>query len=200
MTTQTLDRHAVLDLYEQKTPERYAPVMHHEPRSVWATPEPQHSLPEDVTDPAIELAVKYFSEIRETDSDERLDYILAANPSVTEEHLGQLVLTTESWLDTGARERIRAIAREFVRRQREPHEVLPYWLTEEEFERFDSALDKTEFPDQIIATCYAVCQAHEVAHAAYFIQQDRMFPQVDFTKIEQTPEGIEADLRFVNAK
>lgn len=200
MTTQTLDRHAVLDLYEPRIPERYAPAMHPEPKSVWATPEPQRSSPEDVTDPAIELAGKYISELREKDSDERLDYIPAANPAVTEEHLGQLVLATENWLDTGARKRIRAIAREFVGRRREPHEVLPYWLTEEEFERFDSALRKTEFPDQIIATCYAVCQAHDLAHAAYFIQQDRMFPQVDFTKIEQTPEEIEADLRFVNAK
>ena len=200
MTTQTIDRHAVLDLYEQRIPQRYALVTHPEPKSVWATPKPPVKRPEDEVDPAIELAVKYFSALGETDSDERLDYIIETNPSVTEEHLGQLVLTTERWLDTGARKRIRAVALEFVRRQREPHEVLPYWLTEEEFERFDSALDKTEFPDRIMAICYAVCQAHEVSQAEYFIQQDRMFPQVDFTKIKQTPEEIKADLRFVNAK
>lgn len=200
MTTQSLDRHTILDLYEPRTHEIYAPVMDPESRSVWATPEPKHSSPEEEKDPATELALKYISELREKDSDERLDYILAAIPAVTEEHLGQLVLATENWLDTGARKRIRAVAREFVQRKREPNQVLPYWLTEEEFERFDSALGKTEFPDQIIATCYAVCQAYELAHAAYFIQQDRMFPQVDFTKIEQTPEEIEADLRFINAK
>ena len=200
MTTQTLDRHAVLDVYEGNFPAKQNPVIHDESRSVWATPEPQHSLHEDVNHPAMELAVKYISDLSETDSDERLGYILAANPTVTEEHLGQLVLTTQRWLDARARKRIREVAREFVRRQRELQEVFPHWLTEEEFERLHSALKKTEFPDQIIAICYAVWRAHEVGQAAYFIERDRMFPSVDFTKIEQTPEEIKADLRFVNAK
>ena len=200
MTTPTLDRDAVVDLYEKKIPEKYTPKMYAEPRPIRATPELGYSHPEELTNPASELAVKYISELRETDPDERLDYIRVANPAVTEEHLGQLALTTDRWLDNEARERIRAIARKHAEDQSDPRQVLLEWLTDEELARFHSALDETTFPDSIIGTCYALCMAEGVGHAAYFIHQDRTFPQVEVTKFEQTPEEIEDDLRFVNAK
>ena len=46
-----------------------------------------------------------------TDSDERLDFLISVNPALTENHLEQIVRTTDLWLDDEAMNRIRAIAR-----------------------------------------------------------------------------------------
>ncbi len=134
------------------------------------------------------------------DADERLDYVLSSSPALTDEHLRQIVTETDKWLNNEARDRMRTIAREFVTNREDPHGILLQWLTEEELARLQIPLAKAAFPDPILATCYALCEAYGVAHAAYFIHRNRVSPQTDPPKIEQSKEETEADLRFVNLR
>ena len=200
MTTLAIDPHAVLTLYEQKFPEDETPKLYEEFRTNPPAATFADITPEQLNDPALQLAVKYLSELRRTDSDERLDYIAQAIPEVTDEHLDQLALITYTWLNDEARDRIRTIAQQRAQNRRGASGILSQWIKEEELTRFYQALGETKFPDAIIATCYALCEVEGVAHAAYFIHLDRAFPQVDVSNIEQTPEEIEADLRFVKAE
>lgn len=200
MTTLAIDPHEVLTRYEETFPEHHTYNLYEPPGANPPAPSVADTVPEQLHNARIELAVKYLSELRRTDSDERLDYIAQTIPGVSDEHLDQLALLIIHWLNDEARERIRAIAQTRAQTRSGPSGILSQWINAEELTRFYQALEETEFPDTAMAICYALCEAEGVAHAAYFIQHDRAYPQVDLSKIEQTPEEIEADLRFVNAK
>ena len=196
MTTQTLDHHAVLDLYEKGIQdEPRIRIITDDPAPGWTMPEINQPM-----DSTIVLALRYMSKLMALDSDQRKDYVLDANPAVTEEHLGHLVVTTTNWLRSDAHERLMAVACEVVQQQRDPREVLLNWLTDDELDRFYHALDQTEFPDHTLAVCYALCKADDMARASHFIQHNRAFPTVDLSNITQTSEDIADDLRAFNLR
>ena len=135
-----------------------------------------------------------------TDSDERLDYLQTVNSALTEDHLNQIVIATEGWLDANARDRIREIARHYYDNEINPGSMLSEWSTTDEIQRLISMLEDTSIPDKILAICYAMSVAYDITFAAYFIHRERQTREIDFADIEQTEEEIAADLRFVNAR
>ena len=139
-------------------------------------------------------------ELIEIDPDDRLDCLRRANPALSEEHLGQIARTTSLWLDGAARSRMRELVRQDFHRGRAPGDILADWLTIPETQRLTDLISDTDIPDPTLAVCYAICEAHELAHAAFFIQRERAHRKTDFTSINQTPEEVEADLRFVNLR
>ena len=48
--------------------------------------------------------------VRSTDSDDRLDCLSSLNPGLTTEHLEEIAVATQKWLDGPARERLRKAA------------------------------------------------------------------------------------------
>lgn len=139
-------------------------------------------------------------ELIEIDPDDRLDCLHRANPALSEEHLGQIARIIALWLDGAARSRMRELVRQDFHRGRAPGDILADWLTIPETQRLIDLISDTDIPDPTLALCYAICEAHELAHAAFFIQRERAHRKTDFTSINQTPEEVEADLRFVNLR
>lgn len=139
-------------------------------------------------------------ELMELDPDERLDCLHRANPTLSEEHLGQIARTTSLWLDGTARSRMRELVRQHFHRGHNPSGILADWLTIPETQRLIDLIGDTDIPDPTLAVCYAICEAHELAHAAFFIQRERTHRKTDFTSINQTTEEVDADLRFVNLR
>ena len=147
-----------------------------------------------------EVVKKIAFTILMTDSDDRLDYLQTVNSSLTEEHLNQIAVATEGWLDSNARDRIRGIARHHYDNEVNPGCMLSECNTSEEIERLISMLEDTSIPDKTLAICYAMSVAYDAAFAAYFIHRERQTREVNFADIEQTEEEIAADLRFANAR
>ena len=196
MTTLPLDRRTINSVYGGDNDNQLPPKIYTEPRPTQDASDSRQSLESEVE----ELAIHHLAGLRNTDPDERLDYINYANPALTEDHLCQIVQVTDEWLTGESRDRMRSIARQFVTNQRDPRGILLDWLTDEGLVKLQSRLADLEFPDPILATCYALCEADGVGHAAYFIHQDRIHPQMDLANIEQSQEEIDDDLRFVDAK
>ena len=147
-----------------------------------------------------EVVEKIAQTMLMTDSDDRLDFLQTVNSSLTEEHLNQIAVATEGWLDSDARERIRAIARHHHDNGVNPGGMLSEWTTSEQIERLISMLDDASIPDKTLAICYAMSVVYDAAIAAYFIHSERQTREVNFADIEQTEEEIAADLRFANAR
>ena len=200
MTTGMINGTALRTLYQDNIHDRLSPNIYVKPQPTPAASQPQTTPDSEVTENPTELILRYIAELRAMDPDERLDYVLSANPVLTEEHLQQIVATTDQWLNNEARDRMRAIAQRTVTNHGDPRGILIDWITDEEFTKLQLLLDEIEFPDPILATCYAICEADGVAHATYYIQQDRAPTQESHVKIEQSQEEIEEDLRFVNLK
>ena len=139
-------------------------------------------------------------ELIEIDPDERLDYLHSANPALSEEHLGQCAKVVALWLDRAARSRMRELVRQYFRRGRTPGDILADWLTITETQRLIDLIRDTDIPDPALAVGYAICEVHEIVHAAFFIHRERTHRKTDFTSINQTPEEVDADLRFVNLR
>ena len=78
--------------------------------------------------------------------------------------------------------------------------TLPGWYTTAEMQRLIDLLRETSISDHGLAACYAISQAHDTTHAAYFICQNRARRYVDFGSVDQTPEEIAGDIRFVKAR
>ena len=200
MTTLLREGQAIRSLFKKDIENKATPTDQPKQRLVWAPARPSTSPPTEDSHQNTELADRYFKELRGIDADERLDYLLSVNQQLTEQHLQEVVEATDQWLNHEARDRMRAIALRLAKEQQDPGEVLLNWLTDEEIARIDGLLETKNFPDPILATCYAILEAHGVAHATYFIQQDRLYPQKDLGQIEQSEQEIEEDLRFANAK
>lgn len=184
-----MDLNTALGLYAQRSPGEYQPNLTTNPASDVA----RHGEQPDQT---AKLANKYTNDLNAINSDDRLDYVKAANPAITEENLGQLALLTHrDWLDDPARDRMRKIARELAQDQQHPAKVLERWLSEGDFDRLIQSLDNSAFPDPNPAVCYALCEASELAHATYRIQEARLSPGGPMPRIIQTPEEIAADRR-----
>ena len=79
-------------------------------------------------------------------------------------------------------------------------DILADWLTATETQRLIDLIRDTDIPDPTLAVCYAISEVHELAHAVFFIQRERTHRKTDFTSINQTPEEVDADLRFVNLR
>ena len=139
-------------------------------------------------------------ELMEIDPDARLDYLHRANPDLSEEHLGQIARIVTLWLNGAARSRMRGLVRKHLHGGATPSDILADWLTETESQRLIDLISDTDIPDPALAVCYAICEVHELAHAAFFIQRERTHRKTDFTGINQTPDEVEADLRFVNLR
>ena len=163
-----------------------------------ATAETEHSLDGCDTAEITQMLCRIAVSVLHTDSDERLDFLMAVNPALTEDHLEQIVRTTDLWLDDEAMNRIRAIARRCFDDQTNPKDMIIEWNSPEEIERLVALLSETSMPDKILNLCYTISAAYDKLFAAYFIHGDRKSRQVDFSSIEQSPEEIAEDLRFVN--
>ena len=135
-----------------------------------------------------------------TDSDHRLEYLRIVNPSLTDDQLDQIAVITEQWLDRGARDRIRAIAKRCFDNRSDPSVMLDEWNTSEEIKRLVGMLLETSIVDKTLAACYAMSVAHDAAFAAYFVHGERMNRQAEFAGIKQTSEEVAADLRFANSR
>ena len=149
---------------------------------------------------AIKIARQHLSNLLMSDADDRLTYLKQADPALTEDHLDQIVIATDRWLNDQARDRLRDLVKQRFYDYDSPANILIDWLTPQEIQRLIELLEQSEISDPTLALCYAICEALGVAHAAYFIHGDRIRREIDFTRIEQTPEEIAADLRFVNAQ
>ena len=139
-------------------------------------------------------------ELMEIDPDERFDYLRRANPALSEEHLGQIVRAAALWLDSAARNRMRSLVRQRFDRGDTPSDILADWMTIAEAQRLIDLVSDADIPDPTLAVCYAICEAHELAHAAFFIHEGRTRRKTDFTSINQTPEEVEADMRFASLR
>lgn len=200
MATQTIDPREVLALYGKNIPGRTVPKTYDQPRPIPSTSPREPDAPVNPQLTVTERAAQLYGTLIETDPDQRLDYILEAASAVTEHDVNQLAEVTYQWLDGKARDHIRVIAQQHAETGNGPADVLLQCFNEEDMQGFYGLLTERKFPDPVIAACYALCEANDVAHAAYFIHRVRMSPPLDVSKIEQTPEEIEDDLRFVNAK
>ena len=200
MTTQTIDPSEVLALYEKNIPDRTDPKLYDQPKPILPPSLPEPDLLGNPQPTVTERAAQHYGALMETDSDQRLDYILSVNPAVTEHDVNQLAKVTYQWLDDKARSRIRVIAQQSAESERDPADILLQCFKEEDLQSFYELLTKAQFPDPVIAACYALCEANGVAHAAYFIHLVRMSPPLDVSTVEQTPDEIEDDLRFINTK
>ena len=149
---------------------------------------------------AMEAARQHIVNLLMSDPDDRLDYLQQAAPSLTEDHLDQIVIATDRWLNDQARDRLRTLVQRRFDDSDSPADILIDWLTPEEVQRLVELLDEPSFPDTTLALCYAICEALGVARAAYFIHGERVNRKTDFTRVSQTPEETAADLRFVNAR
>ena len=174
--------------------------MHNQPRPMLLASPREHSADVNPQLTVTERAAQLYGALMETDSDQRLDYILSAVSDVTEHDVNQLAEVTYQWLDGKARDHIRVIAQQNAETGNGPADVLLQCFNEENLQGFYDLLTERKFPDPVIAACYALCEANGVAHAAYLIHRVRMSPPLDVSKIEQTPDEIEDDLRFINAK
>ena len=163
-----------------------------------ASAESEHSLDGYDSTEIRQIIGRIAVSVLTTDSDERLDFLMAVNPALTENHLEQIVRTTDLWLDDEAMNRIRAIARRCFDDQTNPQDMIIEWNSPEEIERLVALLSETSMPDKILSLCYTISAAYDKLFVAYFIHGDRKSRQVDFSSIEQSPEEIAEDLRFVN--
>ena len=164
---------------------------------VTSEPVDQYAKRQDTSD---SMMMQHLEQLLFTDSDDRLDYLKELNPAISEDQLDQIALVTERWLDDGARGRMRAAARTCFGDGVEAWNTLISWYTTEEMQRLTHLLIEASIADRGLAMCYAVCEAHDTAYAAYFICQDRALRNVDFGAVEQTPEEIAGDISFVNAR
>ena len=135
-----------------------------------------------------------------TRPDERLDYLHGVNPDLSEENLGQIVRITVHWLDSAARNRMRELVREHFDKGNTLSDILADWLTIEEAQRLFDIIQDDDVPDHDLAFCFAICEMCELAYGAFSIHRRRMRRKTDFTSINQTPEEVEADLRFANLR
>lgn len=163
-----------------------------------ASAETEHSLDGYDSTEITQMICRIAVSVLHTDSDERLDFLMAVNPALTENHLEQIVRTTDLWLDDEAMNRIRAIARRCFDDQTNPQDMIIEWNSPEEIERLVALLSETSMPDKTLSLCYTISAAYDKLFAAYFIHGDRENRQVDFSSIEQSAEEIAEDLRFVN--
>ena len=148
---------------------------------------------------SMETVWNHIRNLLMSDTDDRLDYLQQASPALTEDHLNQIVTATDSWLNDEARDRLRALVQQRFDDCDSPADILKVWLTSQEIQRLVELLDQSEVPDHTLALCYTLCEALGVVHAAYFVYEGRARRKTDFTSVNQTPEDIAADLRFVNA-
>ena len=165
-----------------------------------ATASVVHSF-DDYDGPEISQVIAAIAiDVLTTDSDQRLDYLRTVNPGLTDDHLDQIAVITERWLDRKARERIRAIARRCLDNRSDPSDMLDEWNTPQEINRLVGMLLETSIVDKTLATCYAMSVAHDAAFAAYFVHGERMNRKAGFAGIGQTSEEVAADLRFANSR
>ena len=135
-----------------------------------------------------------------TDPDDRLDYLKQQNPAYTEERLDELARAMYGWFDGEARIRMRESARQSVDDSSSPLHTLLNWLTPTEVRRLVDLLSECMIPDMDLALSYAVCEAYDVACAAYFLQSNLANGPANFAEINKTPEDTIADIRFIKAR
>ena len=200
MATQTIDPREVLELYGKIIPGPTLPRIYDQAGTIpsAASPHPAADVNPELT--VTERAAQLYGALMETDSDQRLDYILSAASAVTEHEVNQLAEVTYQWLDGKARDHIRVIAQQHAQTRNGPADILLQCFNKEDMQGFYNLLTEIKFPDTVIAACYALCEANSVAQAAYLIHRVRMSPPLDVSNIEQTPDEVADDLRFVNAK
>ena len=189
MSTQAFNRHTITSAYGGGTTNEMPPSVSQEQRQTTETRQAQN-----------QRVLSCLASLRNSAADERLEHIKTLNQEMTDAHLEKIVDATGRWLDNEARERMRAAARKCAQTSRDPTEVMLDWLTDEEFNRLVKQLETVESPESALEVCYAVCEAEDIARAAYFIQQGRLRPQVDPTQISQSPQEVNDDLDFVNAR
>ena len=149
----------------------------------------------------VQTALKHIENLLTYDSDYWFDYLREANPILTEDHLDQIAITTNLWLNSEALHQIRSLIRQRFDDYDDPFDILVDWLESESgIPRLVESLEETTIPDPVLALCYAFCEALDMSYAAYFMHRHRLHHKVDFSDIEQTPEEIAADLRFFNAR
>ena len=163
-----------------------------------ASAETEHSLDDYDSTEIRQIIGRIAVSVLTTDSDERLDFLISVNPALTENHLEQIVRTTELWLDDEAMNRIRAIARRCFDDQTNPQDMITEWNSSAEIEQLVALLSETSIPDKTLSMCYTISAAYDKLFAAYFIHGDRKSRRVDFSSVEQSAEEIAEDLRFVN--
>ena len=135
-----------------------------------------------------------------TDPDNRLDYLKQQDPAFTEERLDQFARVMYRWLDGEARSRMRDSARQSDDDTSSQLHTLLNWLTPTEVQRLADLLSECVIPDLDLALSYAVCEAYDVACAAYFLQINRANRPKNVSEVNQTAEDNDADIRFVNAR
>ena len=152
-------------------------------------------------DEIIQTALKHIENLLTYDSDYWFDYLRKANPILTEDHLDQIAITTNLWLNGEARNQIRTLIRQRFDDCDDPFDIFIDWMgSESGSRRLVGLLEETAIPDPVLALCYAFCEALDMSRSAYLIHRHRVHHRVDFSDIEQTPEEIAADLRFLNAR
>ena len=142
----------------------------------------------------------HVEELLFTDPDDRLAYLNQENPAYTKERLDELARVMYGWLDGEARIRMRDSVRQSGDDTSSPLHTLLNWLTPAEVQRLVDLLSECVNPDLDLALSYAVCEAYDVACAAYFLQVNRANGPVNFAEINQTPEDTIADIRFIKAR
>ena len=152
-------------------------------------------------DETTQTALKHIENLLTYDSDYWFDYLRETNPLLTEDHLDQIAITTNLWLNSEALHQIRSLIRQNFDDCDDPFDIFIDWLESESgIPRLVESLEETALPDPVLAFCYAFCEALDMSYAAYFMHRHRLHHRVDFSDIEQTPEEIAADIRFFNAR
>lgn len=149
---------------------------------------------------AVRTFQKHIENLLTSDPDDWLDYLRAANPILTEDHLDKIAMTTEMWLNDEARNQVRTLIRQRIDDCDDSFDILIDWLESESgIHKLVELLEDTTIPDLVLALCYAFCEALDISRAAYFIHRNRVHHDVDFSTIKRTPEEIAADIRFFDA-
>ena len=135
-----------------------------------------------------------------TDSDDRLEFLAAVNPALTEADLDQIAIVREQWLNDEGRDRLRGLALRCYQNKGQPNHMLPEVSSPEELDRLADLLSQTEITDKTLATCYVIVEAYDMAYAAYVIRSERETRSTDFDAVQQSPEEIADDLRFTRLR
>ena len=132
------------------------------------------------------------------DSDERLNYIQKNYPNIQGSDLISLAKVREEFFNTDHREQIRAIARQCYASKESWHNIISLWWNEAITVEVVELLNSKSFPDSYVAIGYLICEANNIALAAYLIHLNRVENPLDPIIIEQSDEEIARDLRFTN--
>ena len=118
------------------------------------------------------VATRYRAEVLfNTDPDDRLVYMKSAEWGFSTDHLRQVNLLMDHFLDPTSRQEIRNLTNECLQEGESPLGMAGQWFTPKRCERLQELLDATNLPDTLLVACHAWLEIHELDQVAYLLAE-----------------------------